>query len=360
MSAQDQDELAPTQDSLFSALERETTEEAAEEEVGVDDVEEDDETEEGEEVKGPPGRWEGSYVSSSEIDWLYKSRRIPEAVTCRRPGKEVSPTPQAGERVVFLSHFERGFGLPVSPFIKEFMTRFGLQTHHLPANAILALAIYITFCEGYLGLWPTIALWTKFFSFKKQTIPDKGNPNKELTQCGAAAISPRKGSILPRVKGLESCKMWQQTFFYVRNAADSEEDLIGLPAFVLGPPAGTNWGQKPPSRDKEISSVIARIEELKDAGFSGDSMVSAFISRRVLPLQARFHKMCHMSGPMDPTRITTFTLDRLSTLQRCKAIAEIKAPIPTEWEWGMRPFHRRRPAPVVSVSTRSSQFLSGF
>ena len=85
MSAQDQDELAPTQDSLFSALERETTDEAAEEEVGPDDVEEDDETEEEvKEVKGPPGRWEGSHVSSSEIDWLYKSRRIPEAVTDRK------------------------------------------------------------------------------------------------------------------------------------------------------------------------------------------------------------------------------------------------------------------------------------
>ena len=72
------------------------------------------------------------------------------------------------------------------------MVRFGLQPHHLPANAILSLAAFISFCEGYLGLWPTIALWTKFFTFKRQVIPDKGNPNKELTQCGAATISPRQ------------------------------------------------------------------------------------------------------------------------------------------------------------------------
>ena len=57
---------------------------------------------------------------------------------------------------------------------------------------------------------------------------------------------------------------------------------------------------------------------------------------------------------MDPTRFTTFTLDRMQVLVRCKAIAEIDAPVPAEWLWGLRPYHRKRPAPVVSVLTRSS------
>ena len=168
---------------------------------------------------------------------------------------------------MFLSHFERGLGLPLCDFMQQFMVRFGLQPHHLPANAILSLAIFISSCEGYLGLWPTVALWTKFFTFKRQVIPDKGNPNKELTQCGAATISPRRGSVLPRVTGLESCKMWQRTFFYVRNT--TEENLIGLPAFVIGPPACLNWGQPPPKRDKEITQAAARVEELKGQGLNG-------------------------------------------------------------------------------------------
>ena len=53
---------------------------------------------------------------------------------------------------------------------------------------------------------------------------------------------------------------------------------------------------------------------------------------------------------MDATRITTFTLDRLQVWQRCKAIDEIDAPIPSEWAWGKRPYNRKRPAPNVSVS----------
>ena len=74
--------------------------------------------------------WEGSEVSSAEIAWLRRTRRIPAGVECRRPGKEVEPTPEAGERVVFVAHFERGFGLPASPFFRAFLNRFRLQPHH--------------------------------------------------------------------------------------------------------------------------------------------------------------------------------------------------------------------------------------
>ena len=68
MYAQDQEDLAPTQDSIFSELEKEDAEEEAGEEAGEDveeDVEEEAEEEEGSKL---PGRWEGSSVSSREID----------------------------------------------------------------------------------------------------------------------------------------------------------------------------------------------------------------------------------------------------------------------------------------------------
>jgi hypothetical protein len=54
-------------------------------------------------------------VSQAEIDWLYLSRRIPEEVFCWIPGMEREPVPNPGEVVVFIVHFERGFGLPALP-----------------------------------------------------------------------------------------------------------------------------------------------------------------------------------------------------------------------------------------------------
>ena len=67
--------------------------------------------------EAPRGSWEGSSdVTPDDINWLYASRRIPPELVCRLPGDEVEPAPEAGERVVFLAHFQRGFGLPISNF----------------------------------------------------------------------------------------------------------------------------------------------------------------------------------------------------------------------------------------------------
>jgi hypothetical protein len=67
------------------------------------------------------GAWKGSDVKQAEINWLYRSRRIPAPVSCRIPDKELEPAPREGEVVVFSVHFERGFGLPASDFFRRFL-----------------------------------------------------------------------------------------------------------------------------------------------------------------------------------------------------------------------------------------------
>ena len=100
----------------------------------------------------PPGSWEGSDVNKKDIEWLVWSCRVGPQVIYQLPGKEEIPTPQPGERVVFLTHFERGFGLPASEFFRSFLDFFGLQPHHLPANTVVSLSAFTVFSEGYLGL----------------------------------------------------------------------------------------------------------------------------------------------------------------------------------------------------------------
>ena len=82
---------------------------------------------------------------------------------------------------------------------------------HLPANAFTTLSAFVSFAEGYLGLWPTTTLWSKYFQFRKQVIPNPADPDtpKEMTQTGAATVTPRRTSIFPRINGLESCRKWQ-------------------------------------------------------------------------------------------------------------------------------------------------------
>ncbi|KAK1629626.1 hypothetical protein QYE76_003941 [Lolium multiflorum] len=119
------------------------------------------------------GAWKGSDVSQAEIDWLYRSRRIPKEVFCWILGNEREPVPNPGEVVVFTTHFERGFGLPASDFFRRFLDFYELQPHHLPDNAIFYLSSFFSFME---------------------------------VQCGACILTRRQGSPYSKFSGLESCR----------------------------------------------------------------------------------------------------------------------------------------------------------
>ena len=294
------------------------------------------EVEEGVAEETTRASWEGSYVAIGDINWLIRTRRIPAEVECRLPGPETSPD-------------ERGFGLPASDFFRSFLNRFGLQPHQLPANAFTTLSAFVSFMEGYLGLWPTVEAWSKYFHFRKQVIPNPANPDaaREMTQCGAATIVPRRGSIFPRIQGLESCRKWQRSFFYVKNT--TKVDMINLPRFSIGPPtAQLNWGYNPTDKDLVVNHIHQVVKQLRDEGMTADDLLATFISRRVLPLQRRVHKICHMSGPLDPTRVSTVELDNAQIRRRIKAIARTK--MPEAWEWGKEPHSRSNLPPKVSTS----------
>ena len=158
----------------------------------------------------PSGSWMGSNVTSEDITQLRATRRLPREtdVGVRLPRGEQRPRPEGQERVVFLTHFERGFGLPASTFFRAFLEFFGLQPHHLGAGAIVQLSSFVTLCEGYLGVEPTIDLWARFFSLKQQG-PSAG----EFADCATAVISKRSGADFPKIPVEDSTKKWQNSFF---------------------------------------------------------------------------------------------------------------------------------------------------
>jgi hypothetical protein len=151
------------------------------------------------------------------------------------------PAPEPTERVVFIAHFERGFALPVSDFFRDFFDYYEQQPHHLPANAVMTLSAFAAFCEGYAGIEAFVHGWSKYFQLWKQSAqeprdknapPETAKEKKErpMTQCGAATIMSQKGSDFSKIELPESCKKWQKTFFYMKNA--TKVDLINLPKYV--------------------------------------------------------------------------------------------------------------------------------
>ena len=109
--------------------------------------------------------WDGSNVHEDHVEFLRQTRRLPGAdrVQVRlAPAREISPAPEEGERVVFRSHCLRGFGLPASGFLRSFLDFYNLQPHHLTPNAVMLLSAFVSLCEGFLGLLPTLELWGEF------------------------------------------------------------------------------------------------------------------------------------------------------------------------------------------------------
>jgi hypothetical protein len=235
------------------------------------------------------------------------------------------PAPEPTERVVFIAHFERGFALPVSDFFWDFLDYYELQPHHLPANAVMTLSAFAAFCEGYARIEPFLQGWSKYFQLRKQSAQEprkknappetaKEKKDRPMTQCGAAIIMSRKGSEFPKIELLESCKKWQKTFFYVKNT--TTVDLINLPPYVDVPPHEMkNWTYNPKNAVSIINALHRVMGELSSAGLRSENIIACFISRRVSPLQWRSHKICQMSGAMDPTQHSTHELSPADTSQ---------------------------------------------
>jgi hypothetical protein len=150
------------------------------------------------------GSWEGSWVKEKQIEPLHRGRVLPPAdlMGCRPADNEWVPAPGPEETMVFYDHFHRGFVLPASSFMCQFLDHFRLQPHHIGANMMMILSTFATLCEAYLGIWPNVELFRRLIYFKTQmaeTIP---------VICGTSSFYARKTADFPGIKGKESCKKW--------------------------------------------------------------------------------------------------------------------------------------------------------
>ncbi|KAK1609713.1 hypothetical protein QYE76_033386 [Lolium multiflorum] len=245
-------------------------------------------------MASPSGSWRGSYMREDDIERLVRLRRIPRSVITRAPGGELEPQPEPGERVVFGAHLDRGLGLPASTFFRRFLDHFGIQPHHLPANACVLLSCYVAFMEAYAGLWPDIDFWSRLFFLKAQTTEGR------LRACGAASIYTR-------------------------------------------PVGRINWSHNARSTDPnaEVNLLWDFLATATDGGLTAEDLLCTIAERRVLLLQMRSHKIGHMSGRFDPNRTSKAPLNKAQVASRVNHIT--KANLTESWSYGLVPCDRERP-----------------
>jgi hypothetical protein len=72
----------------------------------------------------------------------------------------------AEEIVIFQHYVERGLGIPTCDFLRGLLFHYGIQLHHLNPNYVLHIAIFVHFCEAFLGIEPNFVLFCHLFHLK--------------------------------------------------------------------------------------------------------------------------------------------------------------------------------------------------
>ena len=117
-------------------------------------------------------------------------------------------------------------------------------------------------------------------------------------------------------------KKWQRSFFYVKSAEGC--DALNLPEFDIEPPVAEKNFKYSPAESAKSELVAGVLAGFLEKDFCADDMLSTFVFRRVCPLQRRVHKMCHMTGRLDPTRLSRHVLTKEDVMKRVRAIAHSK------------------------------------
>jgi hypothetical protein len=68
-----------------------------------------------------------------------------------------------GEFVLFVPYLFCGLALPILPFFLLLLEEFGLQLQHLTLHSILQVAIFVHFCEMFVGVAACTSLFRQFF-----------------------------------------------------------------------------------------------------------------------------------------------------------------------------------------------------
>ena len=168
-------------------------------------------------------RQEEGHQVASEAGYLAKG------IVHRLPAMgQIVPTPEPHERVMFLTHFVRGLGFPLHPFVRGLMFYYGLDFHDLAPNSILNISAFIVVCEAFLRIPPHFGLWLKTFNVKSKVVID------QQAECGGAMVGKMPNVTWPEGSFVETVKGWQQEWFYITESHNTK--WAAAPAFRSGLP----------------------------------------------------------------------------------------------------------------------------
>src|SRR4051812_28341535 len=278
-----------------------------------------------EEYDSHKGDWRGSDITDRDIKELIIEGYLPamEVLAWQvAPAGEVTPSPQAREKVYLKAQLVRGVSLPISNLFLTVLNHYQVQPQNLSPNSILALSNYAVLCEGYLGIRPRLDLFIYFFTIKREA----GAGKDALRNYGTISFKIRPGRRFPNIVGHESCKNWQRTYFYSPDIPLAGREVT-YPDFVDGAAAEAPTWRSQASLPSNIDASRARrrIEWFVETGLAGLDLAMCWFIRRIQSLQHRAKYMHEYSSDRrDSLRISVDNFSSDSVKLRLKDIVKVK------------------------------------
>ena len=156
-----------------------------------------------------------SSVTEVNITKLREAGYLAADITHRLPDAgQIITAPAPHERVVFLTHFVRGLGFPLHPFVRGLMFYYRLDFHDLAPNFILNISAFIVVCEAFLRIKPHFGLWLKTFNVKPKVVGGR------QAECGGAMVGRMSHVTWLEGTFVETIKGWQSGWFYITEPRD--------------------------------------------------------------------------------------------------------------------------------------------
>jgi hypothetical protein len=197
-----------------------------------------------------------------------------------------------GEFVLFVSYLFCRLALPILPFFLLLLEEFGLQLQHLTPHSILQVAIFVHFCEMFVGVAACTSLFRQFFVLVRS--------GKGKDHLGAYYFQTRSDSTMTYIASLGGAR-WENWWHDWVIATAEVSDRLALPSD--GPRLGRKQWREKPCLVPEFEPVLDRIKELTVGGLTSMHVLGDFLKRRVMPLQGRPRLCCWFTGPSDIGRI---------------------------------------------------------
>jgi hypothetical protein len=125
----------------------------------------------------PNREWKKSKAKTEDLLALLNSGflREKEVDMWRAAAGDPYPMEKNEDEIPMFTRFaERGLSLPTSDFFKGLIGYYGIEYLNLNPNGIFHTAVFVHFCEAFLGIKSHWILFRKFFRVKPQ--PSASNP----------------------------------------------------------------------------------------------------------------------------------------------------------------------------------------